>query len=173
MKSKYKTWMGLFIFLVCCAMLSGYCTDGVSAYDVMAAEKSEETAMVTNSKDTIIGKGNSDNKNKDQDDKSKKDSNNTGSDNNECVKTNILGNSQVCNDENGNGIKYIFDLVVSIMSIGVGILGVLGIMICGIQYLTSSGDEAKATKAKKRLFEIVIGLAVYAVLFTIKQWLLG
>ena len=58
------------------------------------------------------------------------------------------------------------------MTIGVGILGVLGITIVGIQYLTAGGNEEKTRKAKRRLFEIVLGLAVYVAIYAILQWLL-
>ena len=58
-----------------------------------------------------------------------------------------------------------------IMTIGVGILGVLGITIVGIQYLTAGGSEEKTRKAKRRMFEIILGLAAYALLFGFVQWL--
>ena len=58
------------------------------------------------------------------------------------------------------------------MTIGVGILGVIGISITGIQYLTAGGNEEKTRKAKQRMFEIIIGLAVYAVFFLFLQWIL-
>ena len=65
----------------------------------------------------------------------------------------------------------VFTLVMDIMSIGVGILGVIGIMVVGIQYLTAGGSEEKTRKAKRRMFEIVIGLVLYAVLYAVLKWL--
>ena len=69
-----------------------------------------------------------------------------------------------CGDDD-DGITCILNLVVDVFTIGVGILGVVGISVAGIQYLTASGDEAKMRKAKRRIVEIVIGLALYAVMF--------
>ena len=69
-------------------------------------------------------------------------------------------------------VKHVVTLAIDIISIGIGILGTVGIGVCGIMYLTSNGDEAKATAAKKRLLDIVIGLACYAVLYAISKWLL-
>ncbi len=90
-----------------------------------------------------------------------------------CVKTAILGNGQqVCDDGSGNSIKHILDLVVDILTIGIGILGVLGIVIVGIQYLTAGGNEEKTRKAKRRLFEIVIGLVLYVMIYAIVSWLM-
>ena len=70
-----------------------------------------------------------------------------------------------------DGVEHILNLVVEILSIGVGILGVIGISIVGIQYLTACGNEEKTRKAKRRMFEIVIGLAVFAVFRAILAWL--
>ena len=77
----------------------------------------------------------------------------------------------VCDDGQGSSIEHILNLVIDIMTIGVGILGVVGISISGIQYLTAAGNEEKTRKAKRRLLEIVIGLAVYALFYAILTWL--
>lgn len=75
-----------------------------------------------------------------------------------------------CNEE-VNGTEHILKLVVDIMSIGVGVLGVVGISVVGIQYLTAGGSEEKTRAAKRRMYEIIIGLAVYAVFYAILNWL--
>ena len=86
------------------------------------------------------------------------------------VPTNILKD---CGAKEGKeSIMCILELAVDILSIGVGILGVIGISIAGIQYLTAGGNEEKTRKAKRRLFEIVIGLAAYAVVYAFLNWLL-
>ena len=96
---------------------------------------------------------------------------------NSCVPTAILGEGavgekQVCDNGSGSSVWSILRLVVEIMSIGVGILGVVGITVVGVQYLTAGGSEEKATKAKRRMYEIVIGLAAYAVLSGVIMWLM-
>ena len=58
------------------------------------------------------------------------------------------------------------------MTVGIGILGVVGITIVGIQYLTAGGNEEKTRKAKRRLYEIVIGLVAYVLIYAFLQWLL-
>ena len=91
---------------------------------------------------------------------------------NNCVETAILGtNNKVCDDK-GDSVIHILKLVVDIMTIGIGILGVIGISITGIQYLTAGGSEEKTRKAKRRMFEIVIGLAAYVLIYAILKWLL-
>ncbi len=74
--------------------------------------------------------------------------------------------------DSDNGIMCILELVVDIMSIGVGILGVVGISIVGVQYLTAGGSEEKTRKSKRRMFEIIIGLAAYAVIYAFLKFLL-
>jgi hypothetical protein len=88
-----------------------------------------------------------------------------------CVPTSILGGGCVCDDSPGDSITNVLGLVIDIMTIGIGILGVIGISVVGIQYLTAGGNEEKTRKAKRRLFEIIIGLAVYALMYAILQWL--
>lgn len=77
-----------------------------------------------------------------------------------------------CEGGDGSSIMHILNLVVDIMTIGIGILGVIGISVVGIQYLTAGGSEEKTRKAKRRMLEIIIGLAVYAVIFALLKFLL-
>ncbi len=89
-----------------------------------------------------------------------------------CVSTAILGdNGQVCDNGKGDSIIHVLNLVVDIMTIGIGILGVIGISITGIQYLTAGGSEEKTRKAKRRMFEIVIGLVAYVLIYAVLKWL--
>lgn len=90
----------------------------------------------------------------------------------DCVQTSIIGNGQVCDSGNGDSIFNILDLVVNILTIGIGILGVIGITIVGIQYLTAGGSEEKTRKAKRRMFEIVIGLVAYVLIYAALSWLM-
>lgn len=91
----------------------------------------------------------------------------------DCVDTAILGqNGQSCDNGDGGEIKKILELVVEIMTIGIGILGVLGITIVGIQYLTAGGNEEKTRKAKRRMFEIVIGIIAYVLFIALLNFLI-
>ena len=94
-----------------------------------------------------------------------------------CVNTAILGsNGCSCESgktaEKGEGITNVLKLVVEIMTIGIGILGVLGITIVGVQYLTAGGNEEQTRKAKRRMFEIVIGLVAYVLIYALLVWLI-
>ena len=88
----------------------------------------------------------------------------------DVVETNFFGNFE--DDGNGCGVYTILNLVIDILSMGVAILGVIGVTIAGIQYMSAKDSEEKTKKAKRRIFEIVIGLVAYAILFVGVQWLL-
>ena len=91
-------------------------------------------------------------------------------DSSSIVETTFFGNLQ--DDGEGCGVFRVLNLTVDILSIGIGILGVVGITIVGIQYLTAGGNEQQTVKAKRRMFEIVIGLVAYAALYAFSQWIL-
>lgn len=70
------------------------------------------------------------------------------------------------------GIQGVIMLIINILSVLIGIVGVIGIVYMGVQYMTAGGNEEKTRKAKRRLFEIVIGLAAYAAGYALLSWLL-
>ncbi len=74
----------------------------------------------------------------------------------------------MCQDksEGEEAIKCLLNLVVNVLTYGIGVLGVVGIVLSGIQYITSQGDPAKMAKAKNRIIQVVIGLVIYAVMYT-------
>lgn len=72
----------------------------------------------------------------------------------------------------GGAIREVLMIVVNTLTIGIGILAVIGITIVGTQYLTAGGNEQQVIKAKKRMFEIVVGIGVYIAMWGLMQWLL-
>lgn len=84
------------------------------------------------------------------------------------VETNFFGNIK---DEEGCGVYTTVSFIVDILSIGIGIAAAIGITISGIIYLTAKGDVSRTTKAKRRIFEIVIGIAVYSVFYALLSFL--
>lgn len=88
------------------------------------------------------------------------------------VDTAILSGCDCDGIDSGGSVINILNLVVNIMTIGIGILGVIGITVVGIQYLTAGGNEEKTRKAKRRMFEIVIGLVAYVLIYAFLKWLM-
>lgn len=88
----------------------------------------------------------------------------------QIVETTFFGNLK--DDGKGCGVFTILDLVLQILTGGVAIVAVVGISFTGVQYLTAGGNETQVTKAKNRIFNIVLGLAAYAVLYVVLVFLL-
>lgn len=86
------------------------------------------------------------------------------------VETTFFGNLK--DDGEGCGVYTILNSVVDILSIGIGILAIIGITIAGIKYLTAKGNIDQTKKAKHRILQIVIGLVAYVLLYAGIQWLL-
>ena len=40
-------------------------------------------------------------------------------------------------------------------------IGIVGIVICGVMYLTARDNEAQVAKAKKRLIDVIIGVVIW------------
>ena len=85
----------------------------------------------------------------------------------EGVATGILE----CGD-NESGIGHVLGLAINILSIGVGVIGVVGILVVGLQYLTAGPDEGRVRKCKQRISEIVIGLIAYVTIVALLTSLL-
>lgn len=72
----------------------------------------------------------------------------------------------------GWGVEDILKLVLNIVVYGLGAAAVLGVVIAGIMYMTARDNEAQVTKAKTRLYEVVIGLVAWALMYAVLNWLL-
>ncbi len=72
---------------------------------------------------------------------------------------------------NESPIISVLCLVISIVMAAIGLLAAIGITVVGIQYLTAGGNEEQVRKSKKRLYHIVIGLAVYALMVPVTNFL--
>ena len=86
------------------------------------------------------------------------------------VETNLFG--PIKDDGSGCGVYMILNLILDILTYGVGIAAIIGITLSGITYLTAKDNEQQTTKAKRRIFEVIIGLVAYAVLFAALTFLL-
>ena len=84
----------------------------------------------------------------------------------------ILKDTACSENGGGSSIIGILTLVIAIMTVLIGILAVIGVTIVGIQYLPAGGSEEKTRKAKRRMFEIVIGIVAYVLMYAFLKWLL-
>ena len=73
--------------------------------------------------------------------------------------------------EGESGIHAILKTIINILIPGVGILGVLGIIIVGIQYMTSADNAEKMANAKKHLLQIIAGTVLFVASGALIQFL--
>ena len=74
--------------------------------------------------------------------------------------------------EDGEGVRYILRRVVEILTVTVGILATIGLGVSGVQYLTAGGNEEMTRKAKRRIFEIVLGLVAYVLAYAFLNFII-
>jgi len=75
-----------------------------------------------------------------------------------------------CSKVNGFIKRYINPAIEALTAL-VGIIAVLSIVIAGIQYASSADDPGVVTKAKQRIFNVVLGLVVYVFLVALLNYL--
>lgn len=69
-------------------------------------------------------------------------------------------------------IEGILKLALKILVYGLGVAATAGVVIAGVMYMTARDSEQQVATAKKRLIEIAIGLAAWAVMFALLNWLI-
>lgn len=74
--------------------------------------------------------------------------------------------------KNYDTMEKLLHLVVDILLYGLGAAATLGVVIAGVLYLTARDNPAQVATAKRRLIEIAIGLAAWAMLFALLKFLI-
>lgn len=82
-------------------------------------------------------------------------------------------NAEFCPDSSGDGIFGIIKVVIRVILIIGGIIAVIMIIIGGIRYMTSNGDQADVKAAKDTILYAVIGLIVASGGYAIVTWVVG
>ena len=88
----------------------------------------------------------------------------------QCVDTMFFG--EVCDYCDGGAIYKILAECIEIITYAIGIAAVIGVIICGIKYITSAGNVARQTKARQRLYQIVVGILCYGIFFAFLEFLI-
>ena len=73
-----------------------------------------------------------------------------------------------------DSVMNVLDLALTVITAGVGIVGLLGIVISGLQYAAAGDSEEMVAKSKRRIAAIVVGMALWVFLYVImRTFLLG
>ncbi len=89
--------------------------------------------------------------------------------------TNQIKNGMAATNLSGgtaNNLETVAKRVINVILYIVGILAVVMIIIGGVQYTTSAGDQAAVTKAKNTIMYGLIGLAVAVLAYAIVNFVL-
>jgi len=82
-----------------------------------------------------------------------------------------VGTTIIKCDNDTNGVWGILLLIISILTAGVGIIAVAGIVFAAILWATAEDKDAQIVKAKSMLLNIVIGIIAFALLWSSLQFL--
>ena len=74
--------------------------------------------------------------------------------------------------DDGSGIFCILNIVLQVLTYGVGIVATIGFVVSGIQYATARDDAGQLSRAKSRMINILIGLFLYASMWALLNFLL-
>lgn len=73
----------------------------------------------------------------------------------------------------GSGEQGLFQTIVNIMLFIVGAVAVIMLIIGGIRYVTSAGDQTRVTGAKDTILYAVVGIVVAVLAYAVVNFVLG
>lgn len=82
------------------------------------------------------------------------------------------GGSKDAKDVEGTGIWALLLLVLNIMTGLVGLAAVGGIVYASILYATAQDNSGQVTKAKETIFNVVLGLVSFALMYSFLQFII-
>lgn len=74
--------------------------------------------------------------------------------------------------ESDNAIYDILILIINILTAGVGIAAVGGIVYASIIYATAMGSAEKVVKAKDMIINVIIGIVAYALMYALLNFII-
>lgn len=80
--------------------------------------------------------------------------------------TNICGGT-------GDGLFAVIKTVIQVLLIAAGVIAVIVIIVGGLRYMTSNGEQAQVKGAKDTILYAVIGLVVTVLAYAIVTWVVG
>ncbi len=86
--------------------------------------------------------------------------------------TNVFADNDTCETailpqewcDSSDPIMSIISFVARLLFGGMTVIAVIGVIICGIMYMTARDNEQQVAKAKKRLADVVVGLVILALI---------
>lgn len=79
----------------------------------------------------------------------------------------------ICKDSSGSGLFGVIKSIIQVMLVISGIIAVIMIIVGGIRYSVSHGDQSHIKAAKDTILYSVVGLVVSIAAFAIVTWVIG
>lgn len=77
-----------------------------------------------------------------------------------------------CSEQGSGGLWSLLLTAINVLTLGIGIAAVGGIIYGAIQWATAADNSNQITKAKTTIFNVVIGLVAYALLYPFLQFII-
>ncbi|MBR3322793.1 TrbC/VirB2 family protein [Candidatus Saccharibacteria bacterium] len=72
-----------------------------------------------------------------------------------------------CTNKDSSGIQSIVSLVINVLTGGVVVAGTIGLIVCGVMWMTARDNENQVATAKRRMMEIVIGIVAWVLIYAL------
>jgi len=91
----------------------------------------------------------------------------------QCESTDSHGNVVPCSQSSASSfvVNYLNPLI-NFLGIGVGLIIIIMVVIGGIQYSTSGGNQNQVAAAKKRIGNALLALVAFALMYAVLQWII-
>ena len=94
-----------------------------------------------------------------------------------CTSNSDASSSGVCQDTSGTNTLYgtggLFDKIINLISIIIGIVAVFAIVVAGFMFITSGGDSQRVSTARNTILYVIVGLVVVAVAQLIEAFVIN
>jgi len=82
-------------------------------------------------------------------------------------------NAALCKSSTGSGLFGVIKIVIQVMLLIGGVIAVIMIILGGLRYMTSNGDQADVKSAKDTILYAIVGLVVAISGYSIVTWVVG
>ena len=87
-----------------------------------------------------------------------------------CIETLLFG--RVCDACDGGAVFKMVSFGLQLLTYGIIVLATIGIIVAGVMYLTARDNAQQTAKAKHRMLQVAIGIAAYALMFVIAEFII-
>jgi Type IV secretion system pilin len=81
--------------------------------------------------------------------------------------------TNICGGTSGDGLFAVIRSIIQVLLIAGGVIAVIMIIIGGLRYMTSNGEQAQVKAAKDTILYAIVGLVVTMVAYAIVTWAVG